>query len=107
MTGYAGKRPKWQKEEMEAEAARQSYLLQGIDERSRDYFYARRLKKLKEGRTKYNEPKTEEAEKVVVTITKAAESRVFQPHRDHDVLTEVLGNPEHRGRVRGVSSRQS
>jgi hypothetical protein len=90
-----------------AEVVGQSYLLQGVDERSRDYFYARRPKKLKEGRTKYNKPKTEEANKTMVMITKAAKSGVFQPHRDHDVLTEVLGNPEHRGRVRGVSSRQS
>jgi hypothetical protein len=40
---------------MKAEAARQSYPLQGIDVRTCDYFYAHRLKKLKEGRTKYNE----------------------------------------------------
>jgi hypothetical protein len=30
-------------------------LLEGIDERGRDFFCGRRLKKLKEGRTKYNE----------------------------------------------------
>jgi hypothetical protein len=29
--------------------------LEGIDERGRDFFYARRPKKLKEGKTKYNE----------------------------------------------------
>jgi hypothetical protein len=68
--------------------------------RSRDFFYAHEPKKLQEGRTKYNEPKTEEAEKAVVTIAKAAESEVFQPRRDHDVLTEVLGNPEHTTRGR-------
>ena len=43
---------------------------------------------LKEGRTKYNEPKIEEVEK-------------------RNVLAEALGNPEHRGHVRGVSLRQS
>ena len=30
----------------------------GIDERGRDYFNTHRPKRLKEGRTKYNEPKT-------------------------------------------------
>ena len=40
--------------------------------------------------------------------TKAAkEHGLFSPRREHDMLTEVLGNPEHRGRVRGVSSRHS
>jgi hypothetical protein len=48
MTGYADKRPRWRQEEREAEAAGQSYPLQGVDERSRDYFYARQPKKLKE-----------------------------------------------------------
>jgi hypothetical protein len=107
MTGYASKRPKWWQEEREAEAAKQSYPLQGINERSCDYLYARKPKKLKEGKTNYNETKVEEAEKAMLTITKAIESGVFQPRRDRDVLTEALGNPEHRGRVRGVSSRQS
>jgi hypothetical protein len=92
---------------MEAEAFVQSYPLKGLDLRSRDFFYAHEPKKLQEGRTKYNEPKTEEAEKAVVMIAKAIESGVFQPRRYHDVLTKALGNPEHRGHVRGVSSRQS
>jgi hypothetical protein len=66
-----------------------------------------RPKKLKEGRTKYNEPQTEETEKALLTIKAAMERREFVPRRDHDELTEALGNTEHRGRVRGVSLRQS
>jgi hypothetical protein len=46
-------------------------------------------------------------EKALLMINAAKERGVFKPHRDHDVLTEVLGNPEHHSRVRGVSSRQS
>jgi hypothetical protein len=56
MTGYADKRPRWWQEERDAEAARQCYPLQGVDVRTHDYFYAHWPKKLKEGRTKYNEP---------------------------------------------------
>jgi hypothetical protein len=105
MTGYADKRPRWRQEEREAEAAGQSYPLQGVDERSRDYFYARRPKKLKEGRTKYNKPQTEEAKKALLMIKVAKECGEFVPRRNHDELTEALGNPEHRSRVQGISSR--
>jgi hypothetical protein len=79
--------------------ARQENPFEGIDERSCDFFYARRPKKLKEGRTKYNEPQTEEAEKALLSITAAKDHGVFEPHRDHDVLTKALGNPKHRGRI--------
>jgi hypothetical protein len=69
MTGYAAKRQKWWQEEREAAAAGQENPFEGVDERSRDFFYARRPKKLKEGRTKYNELQTEEAEKALLSIT--------------------------------------
>jgi hypothetical protein len=107
MTGYAGKRPKWRQQEREAEASGQSYPLQGIDERTRDLFYGREPKKVKEGMTKYNNPKIEEAEKSLLMIKAAKEHGEFVPHRGHNELTEALGNPEHRDRVWGVSSRQS
>jgi hypothetical protein len=37
----------------------------------------------------------------------ASNSGAFEPCRERDILTEALGNPEHRGRVRGVASRKS
>jgi hypothetical protein len=72
-------------------------LLEGIDERGHDFFYARRQKKLKEGRTKYNEPQTKEVKKALLAIKAAKECGKFEPRRDHDELIETLGNPEHRG----------
>ena len=40
--------------------------------------------------------------------TKAAkECGLFEPLKEHDMLTEALGNSKHRDRVRGISSRQS
>ena len=56
MTGYTAKRPKWRQEEREAAEAGLENPFEGFDERAHDFFYARRLKKLKEGRNKYNEP---------------------------------------------------
>jgi hypothetical protein len=81
--------------------------LEGINERGHDFFYGRRSKKLKEGRTKYNETQTKEAEKALLAIKAAKERGEFQPRREHDELTVALGNPEHHGHVQGVSLRQS
>ena len=51
----------------------------GIDERGRDYFNPRRPKRLKEGRTKYNEPWTGEAEKALRATKAAKEHGLFEP----------------------------
>ena len=64
-------------------------------------------KKLKEGSTKYNKPMVEEVEKRILEVSVAEKSRSFKPCQERDVLTEVLGNTEHHGQVRGVSLRQS
>jgi hypothetical protein len=56
MIGYTAKWEDWWWEEREAAVAKKENPFEGVDERSRDFFYARRPKKLKEGRTKYNEP---------------------------------------------------
>jgi hypothetical protein len=100
MTGYAAKRQKWRQEEREATMAGQENPLEGVDKRSRDFSYARRPKKLKEGRTKYNEPRTKynepqtkEAEKALLMINAAKERGVFEPHRDDDVLTRCWKTP--------------
>jgi hypothetical protein len=64
-------------------------------------------KKLKEGKTKFNDPRIEEAEKRILAVTMATKRGEFKPRRERDVLTKVLGNPEHRGRVHGLGSRKS
>ena len=79
----------------------------GIDERGCDYFNARRPKRLKEGRTKYNEPNNKTVEKALIAVNAAKERGEFTPNREHDLLMEALGNREHRGRVRCVSLRMS
>jgi hypothetical protein len=107
MTGYVGKMEKWQQEEREIAKVGQPNPLQGIDKRSHNYLYARKLKKLKEDRTKYNETKVEEVKKRILEVSMAEKSGSFEPCRERGILTEVLGNLEHRGCVRGVFSRQS
>jgi hypothetical protein len=107
MTGYAGKKPGWRAKERARAEAGLPDPYEGFDERVQDFLYGRRLKKLKKGRTKFNEPKIKEAEKAIITATAAKDSGSFEPRRGMDVLTTALGNPEHRGRVRGMSSRMS
>uniref|UniRef100_UPI001E5F18E5 hypothetical protein n=1 Tax=Aeromonas jandaei TaxID=650 RepID=UPI001E5F18E5 len=66
---------------------------------------ARIPKRLKPGATKFNEPHLEDVEKTLMEKAKLKDSIVVR--RGHDLLTEVLGTPEHRGRVRGVGSKMS
>ena len=107
MIGYAAKTEEWLQEEREVAEARQLNPLQGVDERSRNYLYARKPKKLKEGRTKYNASKVEEVEKRILEVSVAEKSGSFEPSQERDVLAEELGNPKHCSHVRGVSLRQS
>jgi hypothetical protein len=96
MTGYAFHIEEWQREEREAAEAEQPSPLMSINERSRNYLYARRLKKRKEGSSsKYNKLNVEEVEKML-DIVAAKRSGSFQPRQERDALTKVLGNPEHR-----------
>jgi len=106
MTGYAGKVEQWRWEEREVAESGQLNPLMDIDERSRHFLKARQPSKLKEGRTKYNDLKIEEVEKRIFEVTAAQKSGSFEPRRDRDVLSEALGNPEHRSRVCGISSKK-
>ena len=99
MNGYGAKKKKWREEEREATVARLENRFEGIDERERDYINARRPKKLKEGRTKYNEPNNKTVEKALIAVNAAKEHGEFTPNWEHDLLTEALGNREHRGCV--------
>lgn len=108
MIGFAGHKPKWRAKEAALAAAGTPSPLAELPERGRHYIYARRPKKLKEGRTKYNEPHFEEVEKALIAAA-ASKKDIGSSEvvRGHNLLTEVLGNPEHRGRVRGLSSKMS
>jgi hypothetical protein len=75
--------------------------------RSKDFLKGREPKKLQEGKRKFNEPHIEEAKKRILDVAVAAKSGEFEPHRERDILTEALGNPEHCGCVRGMSARKS
>jgi hypothetical protein len=107
MTGFAGKRPLWRAEEWAREAVGLPDPYASLDVRGRDYIYAHKLKKLKDSATKFNEPNFEVVEKALIKAAASKDSGSFEVRWGHDLLTEVLGNPEHRGHVRGVCSKMS
>jgi hypothetical protein len=54
MTGYAGKRPQWRAEERALAEAGLPDPYEDYDERSWDFLKGRQLKKLKDGKRKFN-----------------------------------------------------
>jgi hypothetical protein len=105
MIGLAGHREEWQRQDKARRVAGRPDPYEGVAPRGKAFMRARILKKLKEGATKYNEPGFEEVKKALIKASK--DSRSFEVRRGHDLLTEVLGTPEHRGRVLGVQSKMS
>ena len=47
--------------------------------RAKDFIYAHKSKKLKEGASKFNEPKFKEVERAIIEATKSKDS--FEVHR--------------------------
>jgi hypothetical protein len=68
MTGYAGKRPRWRVEERALAEAGQEDPYSDCDERAHDFLKGRVPKKLKEGKTKFNDPRIEEVEKRILVV---------------------------------------
>lgn len=106
--GYAGHAPRWHAEERERAEAGLPDPYDGCDERTRNYVYGHKPTKKKGDKALEPNPKLVEAEKAIIAVTQATKSgSSFEIRRGKDVLTAALGNPEHRGRVRGLSSRKS
>ena len=51
------------------------------------------------------DPNVEEAAKTIFALAVKQQEGTFKPQRERDILTLALGNPEHPGHVRGISSR--
>jgi len=48
----------------------------------------------------------EEAVKNIFAVAAKQQAGEFKPQREKDILTVALGNLEHSGRVRGISSKE-
>ena len=103
--GYHGKRKEWEEEDTKLAAEGKENPWEQFPGRSRPYLRARSGKATSEsGNITFSSPLVAEVADKVKRIAAQASDGSFTGVRENDVLTEALENPEHRGRVRGVSS---
>ena len=100
--GYHGKQKDWQEEDEKLAAEGKDNPWQVFPGRSRPFLRARSDKTTSaSGEITFSDPKVAE---VADKVKRKASDGSFSGVRENDVLTAALENPEHRGRVRGVSS---
>ena len=100
-SGYAPKIPEWRRQEEEAARAGKPNPLEGCDERSRNWVYAR-SQRTESGDLAFS---SQEIMEVTQTIQGLAKEGSLEPDRENDLLTKALGNKEHSGRTRGIGSK--
>ena len=54
----------------------------------------------------FEDPMFDEAMKSIFAVAGMQQEGKFTPRRERDILSVGLGNPEHPGRVRGISSKE-
>ncbi|KAF2936172.1 hypothetical protein DAI22_04g284909 [Oryza sativa Japonica Group] len=60
-----------------------------------------------EGKVSFEDPELVVVADTIENLSSAQKKGAFKPKREKDVLSTALSTPEHRGRVRGVSSKMS
>ena len=104
--GYKAKVKKWRlKEQQDREAGRPD-VLEGCSERTRNWVLGR-SKSTDDGQLIPKDSEVSEVLQRVKNIVVMEKEGRFKPNRQNDQLTAALGNEEHRGRTRGVSSKAS
>ncbi|KAJ1277627.1 hypothetical protein BS78_04G018000 [Paspalum vaginatum] len=102
--GYLAKKDKWATERQEAIAKGLPNPYEGLDERSFNWIKAHEVK-VDGGSIDFAKPETREVASRIMTIAEKQKVGEFVPNRKIDALTVGLGNPEHGGCVRAVSSK--
>ena len=80
-------------------------LSEQLGERTANWIRARKPRETESG-VSFDDPTVEEAAKNIYAIAAKQSQGTFKPQRERDILTAGLGNPEHPGRVRGISSKE-
>jgi hypothetical protein len=80
-------------------------LSKQLGERTTNWIRARKPRETEVG-VSFDDPNVEEAAKNIYAMAAKQSQGSFKPQRDRDILTASLGNPEHPGRVRGLSSKE-
>jgi hypothetical protein len=102
--GYKRQIPKWRAEEEARQAAGLLPRFPNVEERGSHWLLARKPVETKSGFS-WPDPMTDEAAKSILAVAAKQKEGLFKPSRERDALSVGLGNPEHPGRVRGMSSR--
>jgi len=77
---------------------------EGLTERVAFWLQARKPK-IVEGKPHFDKPETKAVAQKMYELTKLQKQGKFSVKRDKDVLSTASGTKEHRGRIRGVSSK--
>ncbi|PVH32719.1 hypothetical protein PAHAL_9G468200 [Panicum hallii] len=110
--GYHGKRKEWEEEDAKLAREGKENPWDQFPGRSRSYLRARAAKRMttSEGTSEgsgditFSNPAVVGLANKVKDLASKASDGSFTGVRENDILTAALENPEHRGRVRGVSS---
>ena len=103
--GYQRKVPKWREEDAKKKAEGLPTLSEQVGERPA-WWLAARKPEVSETGVSFKNPLVDEAAKRIFEVAAKQREGKFTPRRERDVLTVGLGNPEHPGRVRGISSKE-
>ena len=102
--GYQRKADQWRREREVAIAAGQPDPFEGLTERAAFWLQARKPK-IVEGKSHFDKPETEAVAQKMYELTELQKQGKFSIKRDKDVLITAIGTKEHRGRIRGMSSK--
>jgi hypothetical protein len=103
--GYQRQVPKWRQEEAAKKMVGLSVLSEQVGERSTNWICARKPKETETG-VSFEDPILDKASKSIFAVAGMQQEGMFIPRRERDILSVGLGNPEHPGRVRGISSKE-
>nr|BAD12985.1 hydroxyproline-rich glycoprotein-like [Oryza sativa Japonica Group] len=98
--GYAPKVEQWTKEEEEMRKAGLPVPMKEWTQRSRNWVRARTPKITDEGKVSFQDPELQGVADKIENLSSSQKKGFFKPKREKDVLSTVLGTPEHGGRVR-------
>jgi hypothetical protein len=80
-------------------------LSEQLGERTANWIHARKPRQTEAG-VSFDDPNVEEVAKNIYVMVAKQSQGSFKPQRERDILMAGLGNPEHPGRVRGISSKE-
>jgi hypothetical protein len=93
---YVAKIPEWKKKIEEAVSVSNPNPIEDIEDRTVNWLLDDKLVHKKKGVTTVQEK--------TVQLTEKKRLGLFKSDRENDILSGALGNAEHTGRIRGVTS---